>query len=273
MKIVKNGQRLAAAVCLAAVVAGGTMPALAVSPAGYLSLAQIEETNAITPEQVEALIGQIGTVTRDSRPAIVAALDAYNQLDDAGKAVVSNFAVLAEAQQILGIKDALAKCTVEYDAVEDDWLISTSHYDTISKRLTCGMGVLLHIWDSGNEISFGESFTCFSTSKMDIDTIILRGGDYKYTYECTYSNSDYGYLKNVNRWVALATFGMEDSEVNWLRNLLSAQTIIMRFNGVDYSQVDYTWTPQDRQAVTDIINLYDLLKAATPQVREKALRN
>lgn len=273
MKIVKNGQRLAAAVCLAAVVAGGIMPALAASPAGYPSLAQIEETNAATTEQVEALIGQIGTVTRDSRPAIVAALDAYNQLDDAGKAVVSNFAVLAEAQQILGIKDALEKCIVEYDAVEDDWMIKTPHYESIDKRLTCGMGAELYIADNGDYLAFDEDFTYFGTEKLDIDTIVLRGGDYKYTYTCDYDNSGYGFDKKLNRWFAGAVFIMEPDEIDWLRNLLSAPTIIMRFNGVDYNQYDYTWTPQDRQAVTDIINLYDLLKAATPEIREKALRN
>lgn len=273
MKIVKNGQRLAAAVCLAAVVSGGALPALAVNPAGYPSLAQIEETNAITPEQVEALIGQIGTVTRDSRPAIVAALDAYNQLDDAGKAAVSNFAVLAEAQQILGIKDALAKCIVEYDAVEDDWMIKTPHYESIDKRLTCGMGAELYIADKGDYLAFDEDFTYFGTEKLDIDTIVLRGGDYKYTYTCDYDNSGYGFDKKLNRWFAGAVFIMEPDEIDWLRNLLSAQTIIMRFTGVDYTKVDYTWTPQDRQAVTDIINLYDLLKAATPEIREKALRN
>ena len=70
-----------------------------------------------------------------------------------------------------------------------------------------------------------------------------------------------------------ATFEMEDSEVEWLRNLLSADTVIMRFEGTDYSKFDYTWTGQDRQAITDIIDLYNLLKAVTPEVREKALRN
>ena len=39
---------------------------------------------------------------------------------------------------------------------------------------------------------------------------------------------------------------MEDSEVEWLRNLLSADTVIMRFEGTDYSKFDYTWTEQDR---------------------------
>ena len=86
-------------------------------------------------------------------------------------------------------------------------------------------------------------------------------------------NSGYGYDKELGKWFAWATFEMEDSEVEWLRNLLSADTVIMRFEGTDYSKFDYTWTVQDRQAITDIIDLYHLLKAATPEVREKALRN
>ena len=110
-------------------------------------------------------------------------------------------------------------------------------------------------------------------AELDIDDIILRGGDYKYTYICDYDNSGYGYDKELGKWFAWATFEMEDSEVEWLRNLLSADTVIMRFEGTDYSKFDYTWTVQDRQAITDIIDLYNLLKAVTPEVREKALRN
>ena len=75
-----------------------------------------------------------------------------------------------------------------------------------------------------------------------------------------------------HKWFAVATFEMEDSEVEWLRNLLSADTVIMRFEGTDYSKFDYTWTGQDRQVITDIIDIYNLLKAVIPEVREKALR-
>ena len=111
---------------VAALMTGTALPALAASPAGDVPFAVLAQQNsAVTPEQVEALISQIGTVTRSRRAAIVAALDAYNQLDDAGKAAVTNFGVLAEAQQILGIQDALAKCNVNYDAVEDCWAITT----------------------------------------------------------------------------------------------------------------------------------------------------
>ena len=162
---------------------------------------------------------------------------------------------------------------LNYDAVEDCWAITTPHDDSIDKRKTCGIGPNLYIWDKGNTIVFWEDFTYMGSSELDIYDIILRGGDYKYTYVCDYDNSDYGYDKELGKWFAWATFEMEDSEVEWLRNLLSADTVIMRFEGTDYSKFDYTWTVQDRQAITDIIDLYNLLKAVTPEVREKALRN
>lgn len=274
MKITEKCKVIVASSLVAALMTGTALPALAASPAGDVPFAVLAQQNsAVTPEQVEALISQIGTVTRSRRAAIVAALDAYNQLDDAGKAAVTNFGVLAEAQQILGIQDALAKRNVNYDAVEDCWAITTPHDDSIDKRKTCGIGPNLYIWDKGNTIVFWEDFTYMGSSELDIYDIILRGGDYKYTYICDYDNSDYGYDKELGKWFAWATFEMEDSEVEWLRNLLSADTVIMRFEGTDYSKFDYTWTEQDRQAITDIIDLYNLLKAVTPEVREKALRN
>ena len=180
MKITEKCKVIVAGSLVAALMTGTALPALAASPAGDVPFAVLAQQNsAVTPEQVEALISQIGTVTRSRRAAIVAALDAYNQLDDAGKAAVTNFGVLAEAQQILGIQDALAKCNVNYDAVED-YMITTPHDDSIDKRKTCGIGPNLYIWDKGNTIVFWEDFTYMGSSELDIDDIILRGGDYKY---------------------------------------------------------------------------------------------
>lgn len=157
MKITEKCNVLVASAIVAALISGTALPALAASPAGDVPFAVLAQQNsAVTPEQVEALISQIGTVTRSRRAAIVAALDAYNQLDDAGKAAVTNFGVLAEAQQILGIQDALAKCNVNYDAVEDCWAITTPHDDSIDKRKTCGIGPNLYIWDKGNTIVSGK---------------------------------------------------------------------------------------------------------------------
>ena len=47
--------------------------------------------------------------------------------------------------------------------------------------------------------------------------------------------------------------------------MLSAKTIITRYSGASGAQYDYTWTADDRQAVTDMVNLYDLLVAASPE--------
>ena len=69
----------------------------------------------------------VGTVTRENRSAVEKAVNAYNQLDDASKAGVSNFDVLAEAQQILGIKDALAKLNIDHDKVENS-IVMVSPY-------------------------------------------------------------------------------------------------------------------------------------------------
>lgn len=115
----KTMKKTAAALCIAATLVSVAAPAMAVSPAEYMSTAALEECNTTTVAQVESLINQIGTVTTARRPAIVAAVNAYNELDDASKAQVSNFAVLAEAQQVLGLKDALAKLKISYDKVED----------------------------------------------------------------------------------------------------------------------------------------------------------
>lgn len=81
MKILEKCKVIAAGTIVAALMAGTALPALAASPAGDVPFAVLAQQNsAVTPEQVEALISQIGTVTRSRRAAIVAALDAYNQV-------------------------------------------------------------------------------------------------------------------------------------------------------------------------------------------------
>ena len=82
MKITEKCKVIVASSLVAALMTGTALPALAASPAGDVPFAVLAQQNsAVTPEQVEALISQIGTVTRSRRAAIVAALDAYNQLE------------------------------------------------------------------------------------------------------------------------------------------------------------------------------------------------
>ena len=71
MKITEKCKVIVASAIVAALISGTALPALAASPAGDVPFAVLAQQNsAVTPEQVEALISQIGTVTRSRRAAI-----------------------------------------------------------------------------------------------------------------------------------------------------------------------------------------------------------
>lgn len=119
---------------------------------------------------------------------------------------------------------------------------------------------------------FDEDFSYNGSSCIDLNTVYVRAGDNLYAYECDPDYTDYAYDTDKEVWWALSNFEMEPSEIDWLREMLSAKTIITRYFGASGAQYDYTWTADDRQAVTDMVNLYDLLVAASPEVRARALR-
>ena len=250
----KTMKKTAAALCIAATLISVAAPAMAVSPAEYMSTAALEECNTATVAQVESLINQIGIVTTARRPAIVAAVNAYNELDDASKAQVSNFAVLAEAQQVLGLKDALAKLKISYDKVED------------------ARSYVLPFFVNGstNDPSMFFMVLCSGNKYVYLDTITIRAGEYKYTYTIDWTDVDRGY--DGKQYWELTSFVGDDEDIQWFKNILSADEIIIRYSG-DGGSIDHTVTPEERQAITDVLNAYDLFKAASPTVRAKALNN
>lgn len=266
MKIAEKCKVAVAGLSIAAVLASCPV-ALAVSPAGYTSFAEVEECNdAATPEQVVGLIGQIGTVTTASRPAIVAALTAYNQLDDAGKAAVTNYAVLAEAQQVLGIKDALAKCSVDFDKVERSWDINAPYAYTCDANGTCYLLPWFQIHEEKGQYTLypGIEFLYQGTKNVAMDKVVVRAGDSLESFEGR------GPFTDVEPCYELTVHSLSEEGVQWLHTILAQPEIIVRFNG-SIGSADYTVTPENRQAITDVLNLYDLLQAATPEVRAKAL--
>lgn len=266
MKIAEKCKVAVAGLSIAAVLASCPV-ALAVSPAGYTSFAEVEQCNdAATPEQVVDLIEQIGTVTTARRPAIVAALTAYNQLDDAGKAAVTNYAVLAEAQQVLGIKDALAKCSVDFDKVERSWDINAPYAYTCDANGTCYLLPWFQIHEEKGQYTLypGIEFLYQGTKNVAMDKVVVRAGDSLESFEGR------GPFTDVEPCYELTVHSLSEEGVQWLHTILAQPEIIVRFNG-SIGSADYTVTPENRQAITDVLNLYDLLQAATPEVRAKAL--
>lgn len=265
----KTMKKTAAALCIAATLISVAAPAMAVSPAEYMSTAALEECNTATVAQVESLINQIGTVTTARRPAIVAAVNAYNELDDASKAQVSNFAVLAEAQQVLGLKDALAKLKISYDKVEDARSYVSPTEDRLSNQ---GKSYILPFFVNGstNDPSMFFMVLCSGNKYVYLDTITIRAGEYKYTYTIDWTDVDRGY--DGKQYWELTSFMGDDEDIQWFKNILSADEIIIRYSG-DGGSIDHTVTPEERQAITDVLNAYDLFKAASPTMRAKALNN
>ena len=223
MKLVKCGKIVVASLCMMATLAGVAMPALAISPAGCTSLAQIEEMN-----------------------------------DD-------------EEAQVQALKAAIAKVNVKYDEVQRSWQFDSPIYDKAEKNKTCCLSPWIYIFDGCKDVYFDEDFSYNGNSEIPLDTLYIRAGDYLYTYECDPDYTDYAYDTDKEVWWALSNFEMEPSEIDWLRNVLGEKKIITRYYGAG-AQYDYTWTADDRQAVTDMVNLYDLLVAASPEVRARALR-
>lgn len=266
MKIAEKCKIAVAGLSIAAVLASCPV-ALAVSPAGYTSFAEVEQCNdAAMPEQVVDLIEQIGTVTTARRPAIVAALTAYNQLDDAGKAAVTNYAVLAEAQQVLGIKDALAKCSVDFDKVERSWDINAPYAYTCDANGVCYLLPWFQIHEEKGQYTLypGIEFLYQGTKNVAMDKVVVRAGDSLESFEGR------GPFTDVEPCYELTVHSLSEDGVQWLHTILAQPEIIVRFNG-SIGSADYTVTPENRQAITDVLNLYDLLQAATPEVRAKAL--
>ena len=224
MKLVKCGKIVVASLCMMATLTGAAMPALAISPAEYTSLAQIEEMN-----------------------------------DD-------------EEAQVQALKAAIAKVNVKYDEVQQSWEFDSPIYDKAEKNKTCCLSPWIYIFDGCKDVYFDEDFSYNGSSCIDLNTVYVRAGDNLYTYECDPDYTDYAYDTDKKVWWALSNFEMEPSEIDWLREMLSAKTIITRYFGASGAQYDYTWTADDRQAVTDMVNLYDLLVAASPEVRARALR-
>lgn len=111
---------------------------------------------------------------------------------------------------------------------------------------------------------------CSGNKYVYLDTITIRAGEYKYTYTIDWTDVDRGY--DGKQYWELTSFVGDDEDIQWFKNILSADEIIIRYSG-DGGGIDHTVTPEERQAITDVLNAYDLFKAASPTVRAKALNN
>ena len=229
-------------------------------------------------QEVETLIAQIGTVTRENRSAVEKAVNAYNQLDDASKAGVSNFDVLAEAQQILGIKDALAKLNIDHDKVENS-IVMVSPYtvnnESVGQSVMAPAIIFVEQYD---QPLLAMAVEYIGEEHLWMNVVKVRAGENKYEYYYgDFPLTDAGEEKIKNKTVAVETGTRiaTDNDYNMFMNILNAKEAIVRFSNVNYGRVmksyDYTITNEDLQAITDVLNAYNLMCSVSPDVLRKAL--
>lgn len=229
-------------------------------------------------QEVETLITQIGTVTRENRSAVEKAVNAYNQLDDEMKAQVSNFEVLAEAQQILGVKDAIAKLNRMHDKVENT-IVMISPYTEKNEAEGLPITAPVLMFVEPYERPFLVMVVEYAGKEhLWMNVIKIRAGENKYEYYYNdFSITDSGETKVKNKTVSLER-GIRlvtDNDYNMFTDVLSSKEAIVRFAKANYESIeklcDYTVTNEDRQAITDVLNAYNLMCSVSPEVLHKAL--
>lgn len=178
----------------------------------------------------------------------------------------------AAADQVAAIRAAADKVKVSFDEVERSWDFDSPLREKADKKVICSTLPWMFIFDGTDDVFFELDFSYYGSQRIDLDTVIVRAGDTRYSFECDPDYTSFGYDKEKKAWGALSSFELDDEEIGWLREMLSQEKVIVRFSG-NGGSYDYTWTAEDRQAVTDMINLYDLLKEASPEVRAQALNS
>lgn len=228
-------------------------------------------------QEVETLIAQIGTVTRENRSAVEKAVNAYNQLDDQSKAGVSNFDVLAEAQQILGIKDALAKLNMSQDKVENTKIWFSPYAEKCEEIGQSVVALCIGMKENVNMPMLMMSMEYIGDKDLRMNVVKIRAGDNKFTYNSdAFEKIERGNIKinNIKKYAERGTTWVEEFDIEMLKGFLSADEVIVRFQRESYGTaeyVDYTVTPEERQAIIDVLNAYTLMCSVSPEVLRKAL--
>lgn len=231
MKLVKIGKTMVAGLCIAATLAGAALPTMALSPAGYTSLAQIEEMNDADPAKVQA------------------------------------------------IKDALANITVTYDEDNATWDFNSNYEDfEIDNRNNFVMPWLFVKNDYadlylGIMVMSQDSTGYYYWTKADILANDITNPEYTLSYES--KNVSRTYATEDQNYVEILSFIGNDDDIECFKKILSYERAYLRVNGNYVNNTRRSRTvlmnQENRQAIADIVNLYDLLKDATPEERAAAL--
>ena len=232
----------------------------------FSDLEAAEETlSGLKVEEAIRLIDAIGTVTADSREAVEAAQTAYDALTQEDAAKVTNASTLEAAATQL-------KTLLEQQA---NSLLSTMRVETDAVR---GMNFYYPQAFPYYTDYWGADVRCFALPYLGRsgDDVWLRlvcdytADDWIFFKQITFAVDDQRYYKTFNYFDVVRDnaygdvweyvdieVGSSEEELLWaIAN--STQTIV-RFEGDDY-YYDFTVSANDKQAIRDMLTVYDALK-------------
>lgn len=230
---------------------------------------------APTVQEVESLIASIGTVSRENRTAVEQAVNAYYQLDEAAKSQVSNYAVLAEAQQILGIQDALAKLTHEHDNVDeiDTWF---SPLVEGNDNIAMVPAIYFDYFDGPGYPIMALMFYYEGDDFITLSSAKVRTDGYRYTlgsFDFIDATTEIKDKKIIHYSYGFSL--VEEFEYNMLLDVLDSEEVIVRLIGNAAQKlpvtVDYTLTESDYEAINDTMYAYHLMCQADYSTLLKAI--
>ena len=232
----------------------------------FSDLEAAEETlSGLKVEEAIRLIDAIGTVTTDSREAVEAAQTAYDALTQEDAAKVTNASTLeAAATQLKTLLEQQANSLLSTMRVETDAVRGMSFY------YPQAFPYYTDYW--------GADVRCFALPYLGRsgDDVWLRlvcdytADDWIFFKQITFAVDDERYYKTFNYFDVVRDnaygdvweyvdieVGSSEEELLWaIAN--STQTIV-RFEGDDYYH-DFTVSANDKQAIRDVLTVYDALK-------------
>ncbi|MEE0358034.1 MAG: hypothetical protein UDS56_00615 [Faecalibacterium prausnitzii] len=239
------------------------------------------QNDAVTPEQVEAMILQIAPVTLESETAINNAQAAFDSMPTKWQSMVSNYDKLKLYQEELEDLqvDALAEKLNNTVYREHDDVENVDFFFWKDAPLTNqAIFALPYFCVVDNNVQpLRMMYSQFRTSWIFWNTIVysIDGEVYKKTIDSskierrTVTQVLSG---NVNTW-ELADDVADPVEIEMLRKAVTAKNAVVRFKG-DSMQSDWklsSFSNRDIKNISGTLQAYDAMLNASPSVRAKAL--
>ena len=216
-----------------------------------------DKYNSLKAEQVDTLIAEIGTVTTASKEKINNARSAYDALDKDASVKVSKLQVLTSAEseyKNISKNNLLSKMRSETDKVQNCTFYypkSLPYYADVRSYVLPYIGY--------NNTSAWLCMQCDYTGDdwVSWDSLI-------FLIDGNTQTKDFNYF-DINRQLSYGdgvfeyyNGSLDETDIELFRKIADSKETIIRFEG-NY-RYDLTVSESDKNAIRDVLELYDILK-------------